>query len=147
MRISPEAGSEIRLQITPPIRSSPVEEWFDADAYEHETMLIIQPEPELELNLEPEPELSLITTPVVDHLGDPVIRRIRHSTQNARIEMSQKYSKRHEIQDSKIGDIVSIKVPREDRTASDNRRLFARILDDSNSYRLRSLPSQEILNA
>lgn len=33
MRISPEAGSEINLPITPPIQSSPVEERFDIDAY------------------------------------------------------------------------------------------------------------------
>ena len=34
--ISLEAGLEINLQITPPVRSSPVEDWFDLEAYEHE---------------------------------------------------------------------------------------------------------------
>ena len=36
MRISPETSSEINLQITPPIRSSPVDEWFDIDAFEQD---------------------------------------------------------------------------------------------------------------
>jgi hypothetical protein len=44
--------------------------------------------------------------------------------------MIQKYSKRHNIQHFDIGAIVSIKVPREDRTSTDNKRLFARILEE-----------------
>jgi hypothetical protein len=43
MRISPDAGSEINLRITPPIRSSPIDEWFDIDAYEPEP----EPRPKL----------------------------------------------------------------------------------------------------
>ena len=42
-RISPDASSEINLRTTPPIRSSPIDEWFDIDAFEPE------PEPESEL--------------------------------------------------------------------------------------------------
>jgi hypothetical protein len=49
--------------------------------------------------------------------------------------MSKKYSKKHDIQHFEIGDIVSIKVPREDRTSTDNRRLFARILEEPYSHR------------
>jgi hypothetical protein len=49
MHISLDASSEINLQITPPIQSSLINEWFDINAYE--------PEPELELELEPELEL------------------------------------------------------------------------------------------
>lgn len=47
MRISPDAGSEINLRITPPIRSSPIDEWFDIDAYEP------QREPQSEPQSEP----------------------------------------------------------------------------------------------
>ena len=36
MRISPDSSSEINLRITPPIRSSPIDEWFDIDAYDPE---------------------------------------------------------------------------------------------------------------
>jgi hypothetical protein len=51
MRISPETGSEINLRSTPPIRSSPIDEWFDIDAYEAE----VEPEvePGVELGVEP----------------------------------------------------------------------------------------------
>jgi hypothetical protein len=36
MCISPEAGSEINIRITPPILSSPIDTWFDIDAYQPE---------------------------------------------------------------------------------------------------------------
>ena len=53
--------------------------------------------------------------------------------------MLKKYSKNHDIQHFKIGDIVSLKVPREDRTATDNRRLFARILEELYPHRYKVL--------
>ncbi|OAF55044.1 hypothetical protein VC83_08790 [Pseudogymnoascus destructans] len=34
MRISPEAGAAINLRIAPPAQSSPIDEWFDIDAYD-----------------------------------------------------------------------------------------------------------------
>ncbi len=55
--------------------------------------------------------------------------------------MINKYSKKHTIQHFDIGDIVSIKVPREDRTSTDNRRLFGRILEEPYSHRYRILTS------
>jgi hypothetical protein len=48
MRISPDAGLEINLRITPPIQSSPIDEWFDIDAYE--------PKPEPKPEPEPKPD-------------------------------------------------------------------------------------------
>jgi hypothetical protein len=53
--------------------------------------------------------------------------------------MLKKYSKSHNIQHFEVGDIVSLKVPREDRTATNNRRLFARILEKSYPYRYKVL--------
>jgi hypothetical protein len=38
------------------------------------------------------------------------------------------------IQHFKIGDIVSLKVPREDRTSTDNRRPFECILEEPHPY-------------
>ncbi|KFY31908.1 hypothetical protein V493_00696 [Pseudogymnoascus sp. VKM F-4281 (FW-2241)] len=61
---------------------------------------------------------------------DPVIERAVAATQRARVSMVRKYTKRHDIQHFDIGAIVSIKVPREDRTSTDNKRLFARILEE-----------------
>lgn len=49
--------------------------------------------------------------------------------------MAQKYSKRHDIQHFEIGDIVSLKVFREDRTSTNNQRLFRRILNKLYPYR------------
>jgi hypothetical protein len=77
MRISPEAGSEVNLQNTPPVQSSAVEEWFDIDSYE----------PQIESESEPEPEPTII----VAQLGDPIIRRAQESTVKARVQMAQKY--------------------------------------------------------
>lgn len=59
--------------------------------------------------------------------------------------MVQKYSKRHDIQHFQIGDIVSLKVPRIDRTSTDNRRLYARILDEPYSHRYKVLTSSGII--
>jgi hypothetical protein len=53
---------------------------------------------------------------------------------NAGVQMAQKYSKRHDIQHFEIGDIVSLKVPSEDRTSTDNRRVFGRILNEPYPY-------------
>jgi hypothetical protein len=49
--------------------------------------------------------------------------------------MIRKYTKKHDIQHFDIGAIVSIKVPREDRTSTDNKRLFARILEEPYPHR------------
>jgi hypothetical protein len=49
--------------------------------------------------------------------------------------MVRKYTKKHDIQHFDVGAIVSLKVPREDRTSTDNKRLFARILDEPYSHR------------
>ncbi|OAQ58253.1 hypothetical protein VFPPC_12220 [Pochonia chlamydosporia 170] len=60
---------------------------------------------------------------------DQVIAKAEKASHRAKLRMMQKYSKRHTIQHFNIGDIISIKVPREDRTSTDNRRLFGRILE------------------
>ncbi|RFU26921.1 hypothetical protein B7463_g9412, partial [Scytalidium lignicola] len=62
------------------------------------------------------------TTATAIQSTDPVIQKAQQSTQKARVRMVEKYLKKHNIQHFDIGDIVSIKVPREDRTAIDNRR-------------------------
>jgi hypothetical protein len=42
--------------------------------------------------------------------------------------------KKHDIQDFDIGNIVSLKILREGRTSTDNKRLFVRILDEPYSH-------------
>jgi hypothetical protein len=49
--------------------------------------------------------------------------------------MARKYTKKHDIQHFDIRAIVSIKVPREDRTSTDNKQLFACILDEPYYHR------------
>ena len=60
--------------------------------------------------------------------------------------MAKKYSKKHDIQHFDIGDIVSLKVPREDRTSTDNRRLFARILEEPYSHRYKVVTLSGVIN-
>jgi hypothetical protein len=60
--------------------------------------------------------------------------------------MVRKYTKKHDIQHFEIGAIVSLKVPREDRTSTDNKRLFARILDEPHSHRYKVLTLSGIIS-
>ena len=78
-------------------------------------------------------------------LGDPIIEKAQIATQKARTQMMQKYSKRQDIQHFEVGDIVSLKVPREDRTSTDNRRLFGRILDEPYPHRYKVLTHSGII--
>jgi hypothetical protein len=130
IQISPDTSSEISLRITLPIRSSPVEEWFDIEAYRLESQHQHQIEPELHSELDPEQATTLVV-----QLGDAVIEKAQESTRIARARIVKKYSKRHDIQHFEVGNIVSLKVPREDRTSTDNRRLFTCILEEPYSHR------------
>jgi hypothetical protein len=159
MRISsPESGSEFSLRISPLVQRSPspIEEWFDVDAYEETTLIATAPIATVPIATVPIATVttptpiatapiaettSIATVPIVDQ----VIQRAQESTWSARIKMAQKYSKRHDIQHFDIGDIVSIKVPREDRTATDNRRLFARVLDEPHSHRYKVVTMSGII--
>jgi hypothetical protein len=69
----------------------------------------------------------------------PVIEQAGKSTEKARAHMIRKYIKKRDIQHFDIEAIVSIKVPREDRTSTDNKRLFARILEEPYPHRYRVL--------
>ena len=57
-----------------------------------------------------------------------------------------KYLKRYDIQHFDTGDIVSIKVSREDRTSTNNRRLFGRILEEPYPYRYKILTYSGVIN-
>ncbi|KFZ05866.1 hypothetical protein V502_09939, partial [Pseudogymnoascus sp. VKM F-4520 (FW-2644)] len=81
-----------------------------------------------------EPQSEPGSTIIVQSI-DPIIQRAQEATQKARIKMVKKYAKQHDIQHFSVNDIVSLKVPREDRTSTDNKRLFARILDEPYSHR------------
>ncbi|KFY03974.1 hypothetical protein V490_00036 [Pseudogymnoascus sp. VKM F-3557] len=97
------------------------------------------PEPEPELDSEPrrgtrarvpaQPGTQLQATP------DPVVEKAIAATQRARVAMIRKYTKKHDIQHFDIGAIVSLKIPREDRTSTDNKRIFARILEEPYPHR------------
>lgn len=74
-----------------------------------------------------------------------MIQKAKETTQNARAKMAHKYSKKHNIQHFDFGDIVFLKVPREDRTSTDNRRLFGQILDEPYSHRYKVLTCSGII--
>jgi hypothetical protein len=147
MRVSPQASSEINLQITPPIRSSPIDEWFDINAYQPGVKAGVESGviSRIESGVESEIELESEPTTVVVQFGDPVIQQAQEATKNARDKMAQKYSKKHDIQHFDVGDIVSLKVPREDRTSTDNRRLFGQILGEPYSHRYKVLTCSGII--
>ena len=86
-----------------------------------------------------QPRTELRATP------DPVIERAIAATQRARVSMIRKYTKKHDIQHFNVGAIVSIKVPREDRTSTDNKRLFAQILEEPYPHRYRILTASGII--
>lgn len=134
MRISPEAtGSEINVQITPSGQNSPIDECSHTDPYK----------PVLKST---NPSVSQSTTELCNAtFRDPVIEKARKSTRKARARMVQKYSKKHDIQHFETGDIVSLKVPREDRSATDNRRLFGRILAEPHPHRYKILTYSGII--
>ena len=78
-------------------------------------------------------------------LPDPIIEKAIAATHRARVSMIRKYTKKHDIQHFDIGAIVTIKVPREDRTSTDNKRLFARILEEPYPHRYRVLTLSGII--
>ena len=90
----------------------------------YETGLRPTIEPEIQSEIEPAIE------PKPTHSTHPMIQRAQKSTQKARDEIVQGCPRKHDIQHFKIGDIVSLKVLRDDRTPADNRRLYRRILEE-----------------
>jgi hypothetical protein len=59
--------------------------------------------------------------------------------------MIRKYTKKHDIQHFEVGAIVSIKIPWPNRTSTDNKRLFARILEEPYPHRYRILTASGII--
>ncbi|OWT42340.1 hypothetical protein VFPPC_18529 [Pochonia chlamydosporia 170] len=115
--------------------------------------MLISPEAGVgsEINVRISPPIRSSPTPEPDQeqrvseLTDQVIAKAQKATQRAKLRMMQKYSKQHIIQHFNIGDIVSIKVPREDRTSTDNRRLFGRILEEPYAHRYRILTTSGVI--
>ncbi|KAH8799031.1 hypothetical protein F5884DRAFT_838716 [Xylogone sp. PMI_703] len=77
---------------------------------------------------------------------DPLIQQAQIATQKVRVKMVQKYSKRHKIKHFKPGDIIAIRIPKEDRTLTDNRTLWGRILTEPYSYRYKIVTQYGVFN-
>ncbi|KFZ16269.1 hypothetical protein V501_02291 [Pseudogymnoascus sp. VKM F-4519 (FW-2642)] len=77
--------------------------------------------------------------------ADPIIQNAQKCTQKARALMARKYTKRNDTQHFDTGYIVTLKVPQEDRTLTDNRRLFARILGEPYSHRYKVITVSGII--
>jgi len=67
-------------------------------------------------------------------------------TAKARQRSANKYNKRHTIEAFSPGDVVSIRVPREDRTATDPYRIFCRVLAVPHHNRYKLQTAHEVLN-
>jgi hypothetical protein len=59
--------------------------------------------------------------------------------------MVHKYTKKHNIQHFEIRAIVFIKVPKEDRTSTDNKQHFVHILEEPYPYRYKVLTLSGII--
>jgi hypothetical protein len=78
-------------------------------------------------------------------IPDPIIEKAVAATHRARVSMIRKYTKKHDIQHFDIRAIVSIKVPREDRTSTNNKRLFAQILEEPYPHRYHVLTPSGVI--
>ena len=85
----------------------------------------------------PESEVTNTESETEDRLLD---QEIREKTQKNRDKMIQKYSFQHTVVTFKAGDIVMLRIPKEDLAPTDNRRIACLILDVPyyNRYRLRT---------
>ncbi|KFY31774.1 hypothetical protein V493_00807 [Pseudogymnoascus sp. VKM F-4281 (FW-2241)] len=81
-----------------------------------------EPELSIELELRRGSQARVPAQPRTELAADLVIEKAVAATQRARVSMIRKYTKKHDIQHFDIGAIVSIKVPREDRTSTDNKK-------------------------
>ncbi|KFY67811.1 hypothetical protein V496_01394 [Pseudogymnoascus sp. VKM F-4515 (FW-2607)] len=114
-----------------------------------------EPSSSSELNLELERELysklqrgnraRVPAQPRTELRVDPIIEKATVATQKARVSMMRKYTKKHDIQHFNIGAVVSLKIPQEDRTLTDNKRVFARILEEPYPYRYRVLTLSSVI--
>jgi len=67
-------------------------------------------------------------------------------TAKARQRSTNKYNKCHTIEAFSPGDVVGIRVPREDRTATDPHRIFCRVLVVPHHNRYKLQTAHEVLN-
>jgi hypothetical protein len=66
---------------------------------------------------------------------DPIIQQAQNATRKAQAIILKNYTKDHNIQRFDIEDIVTIKIPKENRTSTNNKRLFKRILQEPHLHR------------
>jgi hypothetical protein len=79
------------------------------------------------IQIESSPEPSTSATQSL-HIEDPIITLARDNIRVARDKMVTKHNKQSNIESFEDGDIVLVKIPRIDRTATDQRKLFGRVL-------------------
>ena len=87
-------------------------------------------------DLRPESEIFSYQSPcqspnINSELAAKVIQHemlARRNLAKARTDMTEKYSRHHKIEIFTVGQYVTVKVPREDRTSTDNRRLLCRVV-------------------
>ncbi|KFZ20705.1 hypothetical protein V502_03049, partial [Pseudogymnoascus sp. VKM F-4520 (FW-2644)] len=134
---APELGIELRIESSHSEPELGIELRIESSHSE--------PELSIELELRRGSRARVPAQPRTELAADPIIEKAIAATQRARVSMIRKYTKKHDIQHFNIGAIVSIKVPREDRTSTDNRRLFARILEELYPHRYQVLTPSGII--
>ncbi|KAI9881899.1 MAG: hypothetical protein M1823_006389, partial [Watsoniomyces obsoletus] len=74
-----------------------------------------------------------------DERDKEILKETRKRLAKSREKMSQKYNKRWAVDVFEPGDLVTLKIPRENRTSTDSRRMFCFVVDRpfANTYELR----------
>jgi len=87
------------------------------------------------------PNTPLSQAPIENRVVRTVLEdAMKNQAAKARARSSHKYNKQHTIERFLAGDIVSLKIPREDRAATDPPRIFCRVMTESypNRYKLQT---------
>ena len=109
-----------------------------------------QPEPEKPAEPEPVSDFeSFISSLNSAYSLDPTLltpaeRTLQSRAAHSRELMQKKHARLHTIVTLAPGDIVSLKIPREDRSATDNLRTYCRVVEQKHPNRYR-LPSKHDL--
>jgi hypothetical protein len=88
-----------------------------------------------------DPRLLELQNQMVSETENPIHNSVRHNLNTSRVRMKRRYGKAHRIEVFGVGDIVTVSINRLDRAATDDNRLFAKVIQvpKENRYQLVSV--------
>ncbi|KAF8533568.1 hypothetical protein BDD12DRAFT_810070 [Trichophaea hybrida] len=121
-------------QTSSPLSSLPPSPEANSSSFEIEPSEFLQSDTQIRTNIFLDP--ALLT---------PHEREIQLRNVHERAKMQRKHAKQHTIEVFLPGDLVSLKIPREDRAATNNLRVFCRVVKQSRPNRYQLLTSHGLL--